>query len=198
MDVKFSLNLEFPGFALFDPFNLDAFVKQNNIQETNLLDYFVQNPSIGDLAIQQGVVIPIYSIQEEDYTMFVGFEYQEDNGDLFRFQSYPLQTIGQKLVIADIYSLISWESDFYKSLVCDVFEVPSQYALGIKNGNWSVDVVGFFESNNKFGYKIILNEVDRLLPFAVDGDIDDFDFDVLEYQMSDVTKRMERIAKKRL
>jgi len=158
MDTKFLLQLEFPGFVIFDPFNLDNFILKQKIKDSDILNYFIENPYIGDSAVGGGFFIPIYNIAEEDYTIETSFNPISTNCDLFTYKSFPLKITNNNVIIADMYTLINWNPVFLKKmLVSKNQNIPSINILPIENGDYSVDITGFFYNNKRFGYRIVFN-----------------------------------------
>ena len=133
------------------------------------------------MAVNKGIILPIYSILAEDYNIIITDNLLNEplsKYDLFKYGPFPLNITNNKIVISDIYALIRWDSLFYQNLQPHKKESFSQYAIVLENGNYSVDIIGFFESESNFGYKIILSKVD-LLP-SIKGDIDSFNYNVVK------------------
>jgi hypothetical protein len=187
METTFRIQLEFSGLAIFDPYNLNNFCIRHNISVSNLMDFFIKNPLIGDSAISEGIILPIYSILTEDYNIVISDNTAKRQPlmehDLFEYKSFPLSVINNKLVISDIYSLIEWDSLFYQNIQPYEKETFSQYAISLENSNYSVDIIGFFEDKNNFGYRLVFNKVVSLP--AVKGDSDSYNFNVVKLIQTD-------------
>ena len=180
METKFKIQLEFSGLVLFDPNCLEGFCTVNNIKRCNILDDFVENPLIGDKAISEGIVLPIYNIQSEDYYIIITDNQDDSVYDLFRYKSFPLRVTNNKVIISDIYALINWEPDFYKSIPIDRNVTASNYAVYMKNGYYSIDIIGFYINEKDFGYKIIFKNVIDLP--IINGDINSYNFEVIKLE----------------
>ena len=74
MFYKTNVSQNLTGLVLFDPVVLNDFCVKHKIEDTNLLDYFNNNPEVGNEAINKGVLLPIYTIEAWDYTIFINTE----------------------------------------------------------------------------------------------------------------------------
>lgn len=182
METDFLLKLEFPGFVVFDPFSLDKFLLKHKITESDILNYFMENPNIGDSAVEDGIIFPIYNIIEEDYIIKTTKIPEYTDFDLFTYKSFPLRITNNSVIIADIYALINWNAALYKSLaIRKVRDIPSRNAFFIESGDYSVDITGFFIDEKQFGYGITFNPV-QVLPRSVGirSNIYEYNFNVVE------------------
>ena len=173
---EFKIMLESAGFILFDPFNLDQFCIDNNIVENNIMKTFIENETIGDMAIKKGKILPIYTIKEDDYKIIVSNDIKIKENQKFVYKNFPLEIINRKLVVADIFAIQNWEPDFYKNLKNNF---PTQFIIDICNGNYSVDIIGFYKDNNNYGYNFVLNEVGKLPEIDISKDVDAYNFNIL-------------------
>lgn len=195
MKAKSLLQLEFPGFAIFDPVHLQAFIDKYQIKDNNILDFFVNNPTLGDLAIKEGIVIPIYSILEEDYTIIVDNEYTKKDTDLFSYGPFPLKVISNKIIISDIYALTSWESDFYPKIDINYKSMPSMFIVEQENANYDVNIIGFYENQLCYGYKIILNKTETLTSISNTNNIDSYNFEIVQRTKKEGKLQIEPVLK---
>ena len=62
------------GMVLFDPLVLVNFIQSKGIKDSNLLDYFIQNLEVGNEAINEGIILPVYTIEIWDYEIIVNLE----------------------------------------------------------------------------------------------------------------------------
>lgn len=186
MVSKFEITLESAGIAIFDPFVLDNFLQERKINNTNLFDFFLENPQIGDEMIQQGIILPIYSIPPLDYQIIVNDQLEsviEKEWHKFTTTPFPLSVNSNKIVVADIYAIMDWEPNFYKELAVGNQEGGgAQSAATVDAGLYAVTINGFCESNysgsspkNK-GYELLLRKVVSLPKIDASVDIDDFNF----------------------
>jgi hypothetical protein len=184
MISKFKITLESTGMVGFDPLVLTRFVEDNNITSLDLFEYFLANPQVGEEAIKQGVVLPIYSIPPLDYQIII------NNGDesIIRPEwqklttpAFPLKIESEKMVVADIYAIMDWDSTYYQELTPGG-EGQAQAAVKIKSGLYQVIINGYCENSylgsspeNK-GYEFCLKEVRVLPKIDTSLDIDDINF----------------------
>ncbi len=185
-ETRISLNLS--GMVLFDPVVLDQFVKQYNIRGYNLLHEMISNLLIGNAAINEGTLIPIYSITPWDYSVIINIGGESCiNPDWVVFNDsfrFPLRIISGQLIVSDIYSLLEWKKEYYLKFpprservgVDDDFQIPSKI--------YSVEVIGFSDKSNpdlenrKCGYEFIFHTVEKL-PVVKNININQFDFNVI-------------------
>ena len=52
---------------------LTNFIKREGIKTKNLLDLFIENHKLGEMVINEGILYPIYSIPELDYSLIVSY-----------------------------------------------------------------------------------------------------------------------------
>ena len=171
---KFNLSLEFQGLCLFDPKVLDNFINENKINDSDLLTYFINHPELGQKVIEEGIVVPIYSIAELDYSI-VCYKNEEpseilEDWKLFSVDSFGLKIESGIVIIADIYTIMSWDDpDFFiryeenyrnKSDSNDYFK--------LSNGFYQLNIKGFRDNAEKspfdleYGYEFIFNKVENL------------------------------------
>jgi hypothetical protein len=174
---EFKLKLEsFGGFVLLDPYNFDDFCKENNIGEKNIMDVFIKNENIGDNAVKNGKILAIYTIKPVDYTIIISDKIIIKEKIKFVHKNFPLEITNGKLVVSDIYAIINWEPDFYKNLKNDF---PAQYIFDYDNGNYSVDIIGYYQNENNYGYNIVLNKKEKMPELDMDKDVNTYDFNIL-------------------
>jgi hypothetical protein len=172
---EFTIKFESAGFVLFDPFNLDKFCIENSIKGKNLMDNFIKNEIIGDMAVTNGKIFPIYTIEPDDYKIIISDEISIKDNIKFIHKNFPLEITNEKLVVADIYSIINWEPDFYKHLKNDF---PTQFIMDYENGNYSIDVIGYYYDKKNYGYNFVLNKTEILPELDTTKDIDTYDFNL--------------------
>ena len=185
--MKISLNMQ--GMVVFDPLVLDNFVQSKGIKDTNLLDYFIQNPEIGNQAINEGVVLPIYTIEIWDYEIIVNLEEESKinpKWKLFKTSlSFPFRIESENVIISDIYSIMSWNPDYYLNFPPKEKRIGVDDNFTIPKRNYSVDILGFRDSlnpdieNRECGYEFFFKKVSQLslienlnidnINFKVDG-----------------------------
>ena len=181
---KFEIVLDGPGIILFDPYLLAEFVQQYQLGDTNLFQQFKQNTQVGDEAVRQGVIFPIYTIPAIEYQIVISDSSESSvEADWVRFTTSPFPlTIGNgKLVVSDIYGIMDWDAEFYKIMAVDVSECP-QVATELESGKYSVVIKGFSERNyvgrgpKNIGYKFLLQKVEELPVLQESMNNESFDF----------------------
>jgi hypothetical protein len=174
---EFKLKLDsFGGFVLLDPYNFDDFCIENKIIEKNVMDFFIKNENIGDNAVKNGKILAIYTIKPVEYTIMISDKILVKEGIKFIYKNFLLEITNGKLLVSDIYAIINWEPNFYKNLKNDF---PSQYIMDYKNGNYSVDIIGYYQNRNNCGYNFILNNREKLPEIDKDKDINTYNFNIL-------------------
>ena len=183
--TKISLNMQ--GMVVFDPLVLDNFVRSKDIKDTNLLDCFIQNPEIGNKAINEGVILPIYTIEIWDYKVIVNLGEESTiapEWKLFKTSlSFPFRVESENVIISDIYAIMSWKPDYYLNLPPKEKRIGVDDNFTIPKGNYSVDILGFRDSlnpdidNRECGYEFFFKKVLNL-PLIENLNIDDINFKV--------------------
>lgn len=109
------LELFAPGIVLFDPVQLAGFVKGKGLADTNIFNAFLAEETLGQQAIEQGVVVPIYQITEQDYFVFA----ESQSGEMaclpepaFTYSGIPLSIVSGVLVVSDLNALLDWDEVF--------------------------------------------------------------------------------------
>ncbi|WP_022824929.1 hypothetical protein [Hymenobacter norwichensis] len=185
MVKQLHLMLDGPGIAIFDPHLLADFLAQQGIATANLFQLFQRDTTIGDAVIQQGLVLPIYTIPPLDYQIILN-----DSGssivrtDWVRLTTTPFPLVvgcHNKLVVADIYSLMEWDAAFYQQMPLNETLAP-QVAATVAAGNYAVTIKGFAErayagrGPTNIGYELLLNSVASLPSIMAEQDVESFDF----------------------
>jgi hypothetical protein len=179
MKNTMNISLAYPGgIAIFDPDYFCDFLENLGLIQGNVFDSFVKNPEIGDAAIRQGTIIPIYPIDEDDYEI-ANLNHGQVRAAKWKFshRGFSLAVRSGIVVATDIFSLFAWEHDFFrnyrkhhaqKTAVNDMMDVPP--------GNYAVTVCGGLVENTKT-YGLLFERV-KNLPGREGAAIDDFDFNI--------------------
>lgn len=177
--------LDGPGIVFFDPFVLDAFVKEKGITKSDLFQLFIDEPIVGDEAIRQGIILPIYTIPPIDYQIIINNSSTSAvRPDWVRLTTPPFPlAIGSsgRLVGADIYSIMNWDASFYQKLPMDGPKAP-QVAAEIPSSKYSVTIKGFVERNytgrgpKNIGYELLFEKVEKLPFLPQKADVESVDF----------------------
>lgn len=185
----FIISLEFQGLCLFDPLVLNNFIIDNKIESVDVLNYFIDNPDIGKKAIEQGIIVPIYSIFELDYKIHCYKDKKDseipNEWKLFDIDSFGLKVESNLVIISDIYAIISWDNpDFflnYKENYLNKSDSNDYFEL--ENGFYNLNIFGFREKANKspfdliYGYEFIFSKTDEL-KIDLSKNIDEIDYNV--------------------
>ena len=179
MKSAMNISMEYDGgIALFDPEVFCNYLESINLIDGNIFELFIKNKKVGDRAIADGVIIPIYPVDEDDY-IFVNLNIENiDCKWEFEYDGFPLRIESGILVATDIFSLMSWEHEFFRSYkenykkrsrVNDMIDlVPGMYSVGISGG--------ISDSKKIYGLQFgIVEELPRLGQ-AIDSD--SFDFNI--------------------
>jgi hypothetical protein len=185
MIKQLNLLLDGPGIVIFDPYLLADFIDQHSITTRNLFELFQSESTIGDAVIKQGLILPIYTIPPLNYQIiFNDTDQSTIRPDWVQVTTTPLPlSISQhnKVVAADIYSLMEWDARFYQELATDEALSPQAAAI-VASGNYAVVVNGFVDREyigrgpTTIGYELLLKEVNSLPSIRSDQDVESFDF----------------------
>ena len=179
--TKISLNLQ--GMVLFDPLVLANFVHSEGIKSTNLLDFFIQNTKVGNKAINEGILLPIYTIEIWDYEIIVNLEEESKIDPKWKLfitpYSFPFRVESENVIISDIYAIMNWKPDYYLNFPSKDERIGVDDSFIIPKGNYSVDILGFRNNLNpeECGYEFFFKKV-SLLPFIENLNIDNINFKV--------------------
>lgn len=103
-----------PGIVLFDPCVLHAFVQAHLAPDEALFSRFVDDPELGDAAVRAGAVLPMYPIEEDDYTVFVEGNVPPSGATRhFSHPGLPLQVDSGVLIAADLHAVMEWDAGFF-------------------------------------------------------------------------------------
>jgi hypothetical protein len=173
-----SLSLEYSGgIAIFDPDLFCDFLESIKSTEGNVFDLFVNKPDIGDAVIKAGIVVPIYPIDEDDYTIIDLNHSKPIENWKFSHSGFPLTVKSGVIVATDIFSLISWEHDFFRNYR-ENYENKSSVndMINVSSGNYSVTIFGGLVSNCKtYG---LLFDIVQELPIFNSPSIENFNFNI--------------------
>jgi hypothetical protein len=162
-----------PGLVIFDPVGLAAFLAQHHVPGPNVLEHFIQDPSLGNEAMATGYVLPIYSIPAWDYRVRVTHAAQPSvpaEWVLFATPSFVLQVTSHRVLVSDLWALLNWDAATYLSdgrqppdtayATANPFKVTEQVA--VPNGRYQVTLVGFCDQQQadietrSCGYELLL------------------------------------------
>jgi hypothetical protein len=185
-----------PGLVIFDPGGLADFLARHQVPGPNVLEHFIQNPSLGNEAMSTGYVLPIYSIPAWDYLVRVTQAAQPSvpaEWVLFETPAFVLQVTSNRVLVSDLWALLNWEADTYLSYgrqpleaayaAANTFKVTEQVA--VPNGRYQVTLVGFCDQQQpdvetrSCGYELLLTRNEQAI-FAIPSSIASLDLEVLK------------------
>lgn len=186
MKKEFKLSLEFQGIVIFAPVVLVNFLNANNVEESNVFERFINDEKLGEKAISEGILFPIYTIPELNYDIIIDTDNNYKNlaglTKVFTYEKYGLRVESSTLIFSDIFTIMDWtDADFFlnhRENYADKSDTNDYYELS--DGNYLVSITGFRDEDphGKKGYEIILKKVDSLPDFSSTEDIDMIDYDV--------------------
>ena len=103
------------GVALFDPSVLSDFLRQNQApQGSDVFEMLRQDPQLRAYALQDGLVLPMYPLEEDVYT-FVHLNACPARVDWrFCHGPFPLLIESGRLVAADLFTLAHWDYELFE------------------------------------------------------------------------------------
>ncbi|WP_019636596.1 hypothetical protein [Paenibacillus fonticola] len=183
---KLKITLEFPGIVVFDPMTLSSFIQEKKIVNTDLISYFNQYEDVGEEAITQGVIIPIYPIPNLDYTIVIKNEYDSLTSvpidwRIFKTEPFPLKITSGLVIVSDISAIMDWDEEFFVNYEGNLENrtTLNDYTK-IANGNYGVSIIGYCDPKKgleaDFGYILDFQRNEELPNFNFNKSIDEYDF----------------------
>ncbi|WP_268796873.1 hypothetical protein [Pseudomonas huanghezhanensis] len=184
MDKKHaSIELYSPGIIIFDPLVLDGFLVENDVIGSNVFNAFLEDEVLGRAAIDEGILIPVYQIPEDEYSVLIdGEALGEKNrvGLKFDYPGISLEVSSGIVVVADLNALTDWDSDFFKNYKANYQgRLPNSDYLEVASGLYSVTVSGYvgLQSPLKYrGYGLTFFPTVRFKKSDQKSAVDDRDF----------------------
>lgn len=177
-----NITLETPGMVLFDPATLAAFIMEQQITATDLLQYFNDNSQAGDAAIRQGCLLPVYTIPAWDYELVFN-----DTGtlatpahlvDAVLEVVLPLKISSGTLIVTDLFGIMEFDLDYYLNFPPPEKRLGLDAEIRLQAGNYAVRIAKFIDrqdgdlEHRVCGYEFLLQPV-ASLPAMAGIDIDD-------------------------
>lgn len=175
------ITLETPGMVLFDPATLAAFIDEQQIKARDLLQYFNDHPEVGDAAIRQGCLLPIYTIPTWDYQLLF------NDTDIISTPAHlidavldvvlPLKISSGTLIVTDLFGIMEFDLDYYLHFPPPEERLGLDADVRLEAGNHAVRVVKFMArqdsdlENRACGYEFLLQKV-ASLPALANIDVD--------------------------
>ena len=182
--------LQTPGMALFDPATLSRFMAAHGIEATDLLQYFNDHPAVGDAAIRQGCLLPIYTIPAWDYQLVF------NDTDAISTPAHlidavldvvlPLTISSGTLIVTDLSGIMAFDLDYYLNFPPPEERLGLDAEVKLEAGNHAVRVVKFMARQDRdlehraCGYEFLLKKVASLPALAhIDVDAIPYAMDVM-------------------
>ncbi|QKX04048.1 hypothetical protein HN014_03715 [Aquimarina sp. TRL1] len=148
--IKFTecLNDTWDYFFLTDPASLLRFKQENSLSD-DLIHEFTTNES-GELATQQGIIIPMCNISNQPYTIFFNTNNQtsvfkkETSLLLFERTGYMLEITNNEICLITVPYLKNWTVDNGIYRLNEAVKVGSRQRITLENGWYTVGILGGF------------------------------------------------------
>jgi len=148
--IKFTecLNDTWDYFFLTDPANLLLFKEENGLSD-DIMNEFTTNES-AELAIQNGVIIPMSSIRNQPYTIFFTINNQTSEFDkdtsalLFQKSEYVLNVINNEICVVTVPYLKNWTLENGIQRLQEAVNKGVRQKIVVDNGCYSVTICGGF------------------------------------------------------
>lgn len=135
-----NVELYSPGIVIFDPAVFDEFLKQRNVNDSNIFERFLNDELLGRSAIEQGVLLPMYPIPEDKYSVFI---HNSSGGTqkslaIWEYSGLPLRVVSGFTVISDLNALFDWDPAFF-------LNYKSNYAARLASNDYLDVPCGLFD-----------------------------------------------------
>ena len=177
--------LQTPGMVLFDPATLAAFVAEQQIDAIDLLQYFNDDPEVGDAAIKQGCLLPIYTIPMWDYELVFNDEGPASTPahliDAVLDVVLPLKVTNGTVIMTDLFGIMDFDLDYYRHFPPLEERMGIDVEFRLEPGNHAVRVLKFIDrqdsdlENRVCGYEFLLKKASSL-PSMADISVDDIPY----------------------
>ncbi|MFK3775210.1 hypothetical protein [Pseudomonas sp. NPDC089406] len=173
-----NLTLYAPGIVLFDPQTLLAFLQRLGIEPSNVFELFINDQAIGNQAIRQGVIFPLYEIAEDDYAVFCEAGQTVPKGACphFTYTGAPLHITSGVLITADLGALMEWDPQYFGNYLANYEDrLNNNNYLEVPTGKYLVSISGYSGLEAPLhprGYGLRFNSVQQLPDTLPDEDFD--------------------------
>lgn len=186
--MKTEANIEIfsPGVVIFDPLMLSRFIAEYCPDDCNVFEVFVEHSETGRLAVQNGVVVPLYPIPEEHYLFRLLDERklpgEQSSQSVFRYTDIPLRITSGLLIVADLHALTEWDPEFflnYKSRLSE--RLGNNDYLDILPGLYALSITGLNELNDGYNrrvYELGITAVESLPVVRDEANVEQWDFTI--------------------
>lgn len=157
-----------PGIVIFDPAVFYEFLRYNNVLDSNIFRLFLNDKVLGRSAIEQGVLLPMYPIPEDEYSVFMenSSAGSERSPAIFDYNGFPLRIVSGLTVISDLSALCDWDPGFFLNYKSNyATRVASNDYLDVTCGLFDVTVRGYTGLEAPFsplGYGLEFKPTDNL------------------------------------
>ncbi|MCI3947931.1 hypothetical protein K0038_05044 [Pseudomonas syringae] len=178
-----TIELYTPGIVIFDPEVLSSFLEEHKVLESDVFDFFLKHEALGRLAIEDGILCPIYQIPENEYSIFLIDK--SDSGHLpceikFSYTGFPIKVTSGTLIVSDLNALFDWDSSFFTNYKSNYEQkLPSNDYIEVISGLYDMTIKGCAELKPPYanlGYGIEMKEVSTLPEIDKFKSIDDQEF----------------------
>jgi hypothetical protein len=163
-----NIELHLPGIVIFDLAVLSEFFKQCNVTDSNVFEWFLNDEVLGRSAVEQGVLLPMYPIPEDEYPVFIHIppDGPQRSLSLCEIRGLPLRVVSGLTVISDLHALLDWDPAFFLDYKSNyAARLASNDYLDVPCGLFNVTVRGYdgLEAPfNPLGYGLEFKPVDIL------------------------------------
>lgn len=176
------LELYSSGIVIFDLAVFDEFLKHNNVNDSNIFQLFLNDKVLGRSAIEQGVLLPMYPIPEDEYSVFMHNPTDDPERSLAicEYSGLPLRVVSGLTVISDLNALFDWDPAFFLDYKSNyAARLASNDYLDVPCGLFDVTVRGYDGLEAPFtplGYGLEFKPADTLPVVDARIAVDDRDF----------------------
>ncbi len=177
-----NVELYSPGIVIFDPAVFDEFLKRCNVTNSNIFERFLNDEVLARSAVEQGVLLPMYPIPEDEYSVFMHNPTDDPERSLAicEYGGLPLRVVSGLTVISDLNALFDWDLAFFLDYKSNYAErLPSNDYLDVPCGLFDVTVRGYDGLEAPFkplGYGLEFKRADILPVVDERIAVDDRDF----------------------
>ncbi|AKF53813.1 hypothetical protein PsyrH_25580 [Pseudomonas syringae pv. syringae HS191] len=178
-----SIELYSPGIVIFDPEVLNEFLKKNKITEPNVFEFFLQHDTLGRLAIEEGILCPIYQIPENEYSIFLlGAPASEQHlyTVKFSYEGFPLKVESGILIASDLNALLDWDPEFFTNYKKNYEQrLSNNDYIEVSSGLYDMTIRGCANLKppyNNLGYGLDMRQVGKLPDLDTSTSVESHDF----------------------
>lgn len=177
-----NIELHSPGIVIFGPAVLSEFLKRCNVTDSNIFERFLNDEVLARSAVEQGVLLPMYPIPEDEYSVFMHNPTDDPERSLAicEYSGLPLRVVSGLTVISDLNALFDWDPAFFLDYKSNyAARLASNDYLDVPCGLSDVTVCGYDGLEAPFtplGYGLEFKPADTLPVVDARIAVDDRDF----------------------